>query len=127
MSFLDSSMDGNKSGLNLRPIPELAARPAGNAAMPGQQFRLGQMVGNKQMAPNPNFQSSSVNLNSILNVDRSRPMSRELPGVAASEMGSAIKRESDKLELSLSALSKRIFVCAENQLKLGQEYLMKKN
>lgn len=118
VSFLDSPLDGNKSGLNLRSIPELGARPAGNPMLPGQQFRVGQMVGNKQMAPNPNFQSSSVNLNSILNVDRSRPMSRELP---SNEMGSATKRESDKLELSLAALSKRIFVFAENQLKLPQE------
>lgn len=69
--------EGGNSSLNLRPIPELGR--SGNDPT-GQQFRVGQMV-NKPMVPNPNFQSSSVNLNSILNVDRPKQMlPREFSG-----------------------------------------------
>lgn len=74
VNFLDPS-EMSKSGLNLRPIPEMGRD---NQMTGGQQFRIGQMV-NKPLVPNPNFQSSSVNLNAILNVDRSRPLSREMP------------------------------------------------
>lgn len=88
VSFLDSSGEGNKSGFNMRTIPEMSR----DAPVPaGQQFRVGQMV-NKPLVPNPNFQSSSVNLNSILNVDRSRPLTRDVPENSSSAMG---KRDSD--------------------------------
>lgn len=86
VSFLESSGEGNKPGFNMRTIPER------DAPIPtGQQFRVGQMM-NKPMVPNPNFQSSSVNLNSILNVDRSRPLTRDVPENSSSVMG---KRDSD--------------------------------
>lgn len=104
VNFLESS-EGIKSGLNLRTIPEMSRDgQLGGGGGPGQQFRIGQMV-NKPLVPNANFQSSSVNLNAILNVDRSRPLSRELPPSVLPSGGesSAVKRESD-----LSGWSKNV-------------------
>lgn len=75
VNFLDP-IEANKSGINLRSIPELGG--GRDSQLGGQQFRVGQMV-NKPPVPSSNFQSSSVNLNAILNVDRSRPLSRDLP------------------------------------------------
>lgn len=90
VSFLEST-DGSKAGgFNMRTIPELGR----DAPLAGQQFRVGQMV-NKPLVPNPNFQSSSVNLNSILNVDRSRPLTRDLPESALSSSEMAKRADSN--------------------------------
>lgn len=92
VSFLDS-MDVNKNPLNLRPIPELARDG-------GQQFRIGQMV-NKPLVPNPNFQQSSANLNAMLNVDRSRPLARDLPKALS-------PNELIKGEIDAAGISKKV-------------------